>query len=768
MKIKKILQIKDVGRLEDCKPTKIEFKKWNFLFGGNGRGKTTLCAVLRSLQTGRPEPLVERRTLPHNGTPKASILMSSGTATFNGESWSCELPELAIFDSAFVDQNVYVGDYVARHQRESLFRVVVGTAGVKLSEKVERCRSLISKAQAQSKWAKAEIERAMPHPMDFDEFIDLKSERGLDKKIVAKNAEIRAANEHATAVERGNLSELKITQLPSDIENVLGKSLPGLAAEAGELLTQHLQEHNMEDGGLEWAIDGIKYAQGETCPFCAQGIANNDIVDAYKRCLSSKYEDLVADIDKLRDNVANAFGDATLRTMRKEIDGNIDLARYWEKLGFDANVDEIDFDNAIASPIEKWRTVALSLVEAKRSRPLINIELDDEYRAAVANIDRVLKLMTSYNQNVGVANKKGDKWKERMGGINLPAAQSELNRLTLCKHRQTTETMMLCDRYRTLKSREDTLKAILDATKKNLDTVTVNIMGKYQDRINEILTKFGATFSICKTKREYQGTTPSIIYQIRVNGEAVKLGDQSTKPGTHSFRTTLSSGDKSTLALAFFIALVEEELNFGTDKIVVFDDPLSSLDSSRQDTTVRQVIALGERCSQIFILSHHEKFLFRIYSKVRDACSRKKGEPDIRTLELARVGDRSSGVEDWDIEYSMLPLYYKEHDMLITFLKHGKGNKREIAQKLRSYLERQIRWRMPEEFRKKESLGKMIAEIAAKGEGHPLHKFIAELDEINEYATKYCHGDQPGQDTDAEPDSGELTGKVETVMRLLI
>src|ERR1700694_5726240 len=44
MPIKKIISIKNVGRLVNCTQKGPEFNKYSVIFAENGRGKTTLCA----------------------------------------------------------------------------------------------------------------------------------------------------------------------------------------------------------------------------------------------------------------------------------------------------------------------------------------------------------------------------------------------------------------------------------------------------------------------------------------------------------------------------------------------------------------------------------------------------------------------------------------------------------------------------------------------------------------------------------------------------
>ena len=113
---------------------------------------------------------------------------------------------------------------------------------------------------------------------------------------------------------------------------------------------------------------------------------------------------------------------------------------------------------------------------------------------------------------------------------------------------------------------------------------------------------------------------------------------------TPSFRNTLSSGDKSTLALsAFFLAELEHDSN-KAGRIVVFDDPLNSQDAFRKDHTVQKIRKSGSECLQVIVLSHDQSFLKRLYDRLREQSVEHK------CLHLTRVGQSNTLMTEWDIE----------------------------------------------------------------------------------------------------------------------
>lgn len=73
--LKKIVEIKNVGRFAECGcHGDVEFRRQTFLFAENARGKSTLCAILRSLQTGEAAIIEGRRRLGQTAAPEVKVL----------------------------------------------------------------------------------------------------------------------------------------------------------------------------------------------------------------------------------------------------------------------------------------------------------------------------------------------------------------------------------------------------------------------------------------------------------------------------------------------------------------------------------------------------------------------------------------------------------------------------------------------------------------------------------------------------------------------
>ena len=107
----------------------------------------------------------------------------------------------------------------------------------------------------------------------------------------------------------------------------------------------------------------------------------------------------------------------------------------------------------------------------------------------------------------------------------------------------------------------------------------------------------------------------SSSYQLVINKTAIDLGDGRTPGHRPSFKNTLSAGDRSTLALAFFLANLKGLDPEPATRIVVFDDPFNSQDAFRRLRTIHAIKKVGLDCAQVLVMSHDAGFLRQVWKK---------------------------------------------------------------------------------------------------------------------------------------------------------
>src|SRR5690606_19620379 len=74
-------------------------------------------------------------------------------------------------------------------------------------------------------------------------------------------------------------------------------------------------------------------------------------------------------------------------------------------------------------------------------------------------------------------------------------------------------------------------------------------------------------------------------------------------------RNTLSDGEKTALAFAYFLSKVTTEVKDKSNTIIVIDDPISSLDDNRLYQTAYWIHKEFKDYRQLFVLSHNLLFM---------------------------------------------------------------------------------------------------------------------------------------------------------------
>jgi wobble nucleotide-excising tRNase len=267
------------------------------------------------------------------------------------------------------------------------------------------------------------------------------------------------------------------------------------------------------------------------------------------------------------------------------------------------------------------RTLLRERIDRKMASPSDAIAEDPALTAAIQDYQDARAALIQHNDLIQTANARIGELKQQAAATKAETIEEELRRLRNMEIRQTPEAETLIQKLLAARNAKSQLDETKRAKKDELGATAKRILEKYQSSINRLLRTFGANFTIVNARPSFAGGKASSTYQLELNNTRVDIGDARTPRGTACFRTALSTGDKSTLALAFFIARLEEE-NLGA-RCVVFDDPLSSLDVFRSACTQQEIRSVAGRAAQTIVLSHDaffQKGVFEAGDRSNAAC----------------------------------------------------------------------------------------------------------------------------------------------------
>lgn len=755
--LQRIISIKSVGRFKNCAALgDVTFRRFTLIFAENGRGKTTLCAILRSLFTNTPALIIGRRTLGSQDQPEVQLLTANGNVAFRNGAWNAAFPDIAVFDGTYVSENVFAGDLVHTDHRRNLYRVIIGAQGVTLAGRLNNLDEQIRTKNNEIRDNRTVLQRHIPPGTTVEAFIALPEDAQIDGKITAKEQDLQAVQRATQLQQRAGLTAVTVPIFPAAFAELLAKTFANVSADAERRVTEHMAHHPMQARGETWLTEGLGYVDHEECPFCGQGLAGVDLIQAYRSFFSREYHALRDEVTGLSGQVDAAIGDRVSAAIDQTVLQNNNSVEFWRDYCEITPPIPLEAGRAV-EVITPLRQSAQTLLQVKAGTPLDAVAPDEGFTQTLAAFEGLRTALGTYNAAVAAANAVIAARKRQAQATNVRDVETALAKLKAQKARHTDEVRALCVSDTHLQGEKTVLEEDKGRAREQLDAHTQQVITLYGQSINRYLERINAGFRITTPTHTYRGGPPSTSYQILINQNAVDLGDAETPADRPSFRNTLSSGDRSTLALAFFLAQLEQDANRAT-KVIVFDDPFTSMDSFRRNHTVHQIYRCGEACAQVVVLSHEAAFLKLLWDRVPAA--------DRKTLQLARVGEENTTIAEWDIEKAVQARYRADIDALMRFFSAGEGERMDVIQKLRPVLEGYCRNLYPTQFGEQEMMGSIVQKIRDAGAAHPLYPIVEDLDELNMYCRRYHHAENPTAAT--EPiDDAELQGYVKRTLKLV-
>jgi len=601
--------------------------------------------------------------------------------------------------------------------------------------------------------AEKAIKTHLPEGMKLDAFVALPKIEDVDGQIAAQETKLKTVSQAASIKAKAAFTALKIPPLPANFEATLAMTIDGIAEDAEQTVAAHFEAHHLIEAGGSWVQTGMEHLD-ENCPFCGQNVEDVPVIKAYRAVFGDRYNELKATISTLRAQIDNSFNETAAANLNLLAEQYRNAVVFWSQ----HSISELpEFPSTISVAMLAVHTALIALLDNKANAPLEPFELDARSRAAIAAYNEQSEKEKSFNVALTNANEAIKAKKEEAGDGNTVPIKAEIERLKASKIRHGAKVAQLCEERAKASKDKEEIDGKKAKVREKLNAHVATAVTPYQQRINELLDDFNAGFTIDQTKHSYPAGVATSSYQIVINKKAVDVGAAETPHGVPSFRNTLSAGDRSTLALAFFIADLERDSNLGTS-IVVFDDPFNSQDAFRRRQTVHEILKIGNSCAQVIVLSHDTPFLKQIWEKCAAA--------DCACIGIVDHGELGSKILELDIEKACQGRTVTEIDDLLAYHRYKAGVPLEVVRKMRTVLETYLKTTFRGSFQNAQWLGDMIKELRETGTSHPAHHLYAQLDLINDSAP-YHHGEDLSDTTPDQLDPQELGGLVKKTLRIV-
>ena len=708
----------------------VSLKKINLIYGENGTGKTTLSNIFRSLATNDPK-YINVKSAQAQGCIIIKKSDDTKKITFNKNSWNEKIPNIEIFDSTFIEENIHSGFYVTNNHKKKLANLILGENAINKNAELNQQKTVLEDKTKKLKEKFDNLKLQNPcmvqikNPFDF--FIEVKGiPQDIDEQIKRQEETIKQLQLKDNILKYQLLNNITPISINTEnMRNTMQKTITGISTDVENRVKKHLEEfHNIDNAWLERGIKSIS-DNITKCPFCNNDISHNKLIETYTQFFNKNYTELKETIQRYKEipeQIEKKYSEKKqILNQNKE---------YWNKTWFHYTKEELSFPEF--DKISEIKSLLNQLIEQKENALLERI--DD---VQIAPLEQLLNELQEWSVTINtyIQKKNNDisEIKTKINKGNIKVEMEKLNNLHIRKCQELLKDKQIWQECITLCNEIAKLQKQLPKTREELDAIIVQNCQDYQKNINKFLSSFNAKFRLNLDKKlNYKTKEASYNYNIEIDGRDIPIsGDIDDSFASPCLGNCLSEGDKTSLALAFFLAKLEANTHLN-DCIILFDDPISSLDANRRQKTIQAILTIFTKASMVFVLSHDAFFLKKIYKKLPNS--------DSKTLELKFDLQNGSSIVECNILEKTKSQFIKD---FFTLKNYQHEDTIKVAAAIRTYLEGLLRRLYPDKFRENDWLGAYINAIKSDAQS-PLFSIAEELDEINNYSCEFHHSFEDG------------------------
>jgi wobble nucleotide-excising tRNase len=625
----------------DVKAPRVEFRRYNLLYGFNGSGKTTLSRLFACFQLGERDPRLPKDCM-------FEVELGDGTVLACPDKLGGLERRVLVFNTDFVEQNLQWSSaranpvfYIGKEQAEladelaasrgrvsvSGLRVARAADAVKAADKDlamfrrERARQI-----ADWLWLRGRKYEAPQLSNDYAR-LDLGENSQLD------DAALEAFSETCRLED----PPAKVYEIALPLETVVGvleeaRGACGVAP-SGEALAE-LQDHPEM---LVWVMQGHEYHAAHAltkCLFCSNSLSSERMW-AIQGALDQGIDRVIATIDESRDDVeaVQIALDAADAPAETSLSGA-------HRSSYRAALTE--YDTALDA-LKRLVAIAIALLDQKRkapgAMPDVSALPNDELAAQV--VTSLRDAQTTLNSVIRAHNEDVDDF----------ARLQEDAHLAIRKHYLAEG-----------KSEHDALQeAVASANAENRAAINADeeLLARIQALEHQIREHGPAAEAINRLLCSYLGHAELSIVAVKNGYEIHRNGRLITG--------LPSEGEKTAIALCYFLSMLQSDGRKTPDLIVVMDDPISSLDSRSLNFACSLIKNRLADSAQLIMMTHNQNCFNEFRKAWKSMARAKDGEtpkaallfldvsvPEGQTSRKSNIVDLPPLLREYDSEYHYL------------------------------------------------------------------------------------------------------------------
>lgn len=645
MEIKKIKTIKKYKSFRDYSwhsflNAENLHSKTNIFYGENGSGKSSVCNILKSISG--------EKDITKYHPEKVELVIGTKTHTYENRAWDSPIAKGSVlfFDREFVEKNVHLGRDRGTQQGEQ--EQQSGNLIIEFDAEAIKLRSLrdkLGKIRDEKDGKVSEYQRDNNKALSFEltddeEFLYKKykskngdaldrSKQSLnekrdslenslrgDKQLLQKVTDVQAINDIEIDLEEGRLSP------QSSYQNVFNFDLKEqVKIEAQAELVQKIRDHKEF---FEKGFD-IRKSHPQRCPFCQSENQEDEIkkvLNIYDQLYDDSYKKQRLIFDKNKQQLINEISD--LQELSKNInvsDVFIALKRLADRYsikGLYSVEEEANFQQKIATKnIDDLKERISNLVKPTKEDISISYkEAQSELKILNTFIKKIKALIIK--KNCLIQKFKNDNTDSKLAS-RMEKAQSQL-----------AVIKVEIDFIQSSKIEKQKLKLEKDKGLIKLQWILDKAKGGHKE-VREQYEKYCSSEAFAKTLKKIESYFDRFNFSFKLQLDTGNRHTSTTKElpfafkvvdldgGERDLKEGLSEGEVQVLSLCFFFAFLDIQ-DRKSEKILVFDDPITSLDDSNLSSLVDLVSEEKGKFSQTLIFSHHRTFFKFLRKKFNDKC----------------------------------------------------------------------------------------------------------------------------------------------------
>lgn len=580
--LKSIVKIKNCPSFLDFKPAAglAEFGKYNIFYGWNGSGKTSFSRVLRSFDLGQcfyndPATPAEFEFKLGDG----SMITNSNLSAFN---------RIRVFNKDFIDDAVFCDGgpksifYLGKQSKEDKENILKAENELESLRQDAKAKELLAskaveaKAKSLSNKAK-EIKVALTTPRDDHyrnyEKPNIENTIRINVEDLKNPGRFKLSDERIAAIKKSILQvsrpkidvlplpNMDITDLERDVKNVIEKTV----------VSQVIESLKDDDVISKWVETGLAVHKEKglsVCAFCNQAIPK-DRLDKLEKHFNDEYQKTLQSVKAVKD----------LCQSRKITVAFPESSSLYDDLASDYVLDKKKAEDAIKT-FHQVLDGLISVLEQKEKNLFAKPSLktfDSVDTASLADINVI----------IGKHNLKTDNFETQVDedkrGLELHFISEFIP--------DYNQLVAECDLAQ--KDYADATKAVTNVDEK-IKKLKESLVSHHMpaQQINADLTQF-----LGRSDIQLKATDEQDGYRIMRNDEVAK---------------NLSEGERTAVAIVYFLAKLKEDGFDIKNSIVVIDDPVCSLDSNSIFQAFSFIKESIKEAGQIIILTHHFDFFRQV------------------------------------------------------------------------------------------------------------------------------------------------------------